>query len=283
MLLGDPWDEKTLVIFQFTKGMREPSDYLPRFNSTWRDIERSSQLSIPIQVENWISWCHFKFIFGTRHERVNKWMTNMHPDSPIYSTKWAGKTHESSSYTFFLIWDNSETNGEGTSWGKWSTSHDAQVPGGCGPRLLCEACGALTKPSTGTLSGMGRFWKRDATGKSRADVLRPVKPLSGVWCETSSTVKQEHYVIAWKLPLSLNSPSYHLKSYYFIPPPQLFLSITHLVKQGSTKMHIPLDAPCPQNKRPYKVVSFLWQLHSKKFRNGWQDSVAFLIGKFLIL
>lgn len=37
-----------------------------------------------------------------------------------------------------------EANREGTDWGKWSTSHVAQVPGGYGPRYLSEPSDALT-------------------------------------------------------------------------------------------------------------------------------------------
>lgn len=99
-----------------------------------------------------------------RNERTNKWMTKMPPDSPIYSTKWAGKTHASSTYTFFQIWDNTETNAEGTSWGTRSTSRIAQAPGACGPRLLCEACGALTshpQALQGAWEGFERVLKQE--------------------------------------------------------------------------------------------------------------------------
>lgn len=83
--------------------------------------------------------------------------------------------------------------------------------------------------STGTRRGMGRFWYSAETRKSRANVLRPKKPLSGVWWEISFMVRQKHS-IARKLPLALMSSSLHLKSsHYFIPPPKLFLSRTHLI------------------------------------------------------
>ena len=129
-----------------------------------------------------------------RHERMNKWITKMPPDSPIYSTKWAGKTHESSTYTFFQTWDNTEVNGEGTSWGKWSTSHIAQAPGGCGPRLLCEACGALTShPQALEGAWHGEVLKECWNRKEQGWCPEAQKPLSGAWWETSFTMSQKHH------------------------------------------------------------------------------------------
>lgn len=95
---------------------------------------------------------------------INEWMTKMPPDSPINSIKWADKTHESSIYKFLQIWDNTEANGEGTYWGKWSTSRVTQVPGGYRPRLLFWGIWSFNQPSTAIPRGRRRFWRSAGTG-----------------------------------------------------------------------------------------------------------------------
>lgn len=156
MLLGDPWDEKTLTIFQFTKGMGEQCDYLHRLNSTWRGIERSSPLSIFIAVKNWIQlfWYYFKSIFVMRHERMNKWMTRILPDSPIYSTKWASKTHDPQHIHF----SKSETilrwMGKGPVGGNGLPVRLFKCPVAVGPDYIVRH----VVLSRGTGRGMARFW-----------------------------------------------------------------------------------------------------------------------------
>ena len=92
------------------------------------------------------------------NEWMNEWMTKMPPDSPINSTKWAGKSHESSTYKFLqseIIWRRM---------GKWPIGVNglpivAQVWVDTDPVYFSETCGPEFFYSALAMGGYS-FWNQ---------------------------------------------------------------------------------------------------------------------------